>query len=267
VAGFETGSKLGGWARLAPPSAGRPWEVVVSGVRENAGGEASREYVSLAAQLRSGRLWLYERAEIDLNRGWRAEQADGTQVSDLRLLASWRHSPTRSLTVSYDRHRDFQTALTRQLAPERFDPTARQGLRATIDLWSAESWGFRAGGAVRLEEGAERQARSAFAGARHPDVFGLVVSADATYYTNAFTRGVMGTARAGRRLAGHQVDVSYTVNRYELQPLAGSRTSQWIRISGYARLGAHAFALADVERSFGDDFRGTRVGVDAGYRF
>ena len=67
-------------------------------MREHAGSEISREYVGQQAQLRTGSVWLYERVEVDLNRGWRLERAGrSADLSEARAqvdLADLADAPT-----------------------------------------------------------------------------------------------------------------------------------------------------------------------------
>ena len=106
-------AKYGGFVRFAPGRAGA-YELVVSGRRRSPAARSAGEYLAQEGHLRSGRLWIHERVEVDLYRDWREERAGtGAQLSDARVQASWRSSPTRSLTVAYERRRNFWTAFNR----------------------------------------------------------------------------------------------------------------------------------------------------------
>lgn len=84
------GRKYGGFVRYAsrPDEAPRFAELIVAGVGEYAtAGEVSREYVAIESRWSSGARWsIFERAEIDFNRDWRAEVAgSASQISNASL--------------------------------------------------------------------------------------------------------------------------------------------------------------------------------------
>ena len=80
-----TGSKMGGFLRLAPGGrwATGAYDATLAFVREDADGDVSREYLSLESRFGGGSRWsLFERAELDLNTGWRA----GDEREELPVL-------------------------------------------------------------------------------------------------------------------------------------------------------------------------------------
>lgn len=266
--GLPSGAKYGAFLRYAPSTAGSAGELVVSGVRELAGSEVSREYLGQQAQLRLGDVWLYQRMELDVNRGWRRDRA-GTQMdlSEARVLLSWRASPQADLSLSYDRSRNYWSALTRVLSSELFDRRLRQTVRADLALTRPGGMGAWLGGSVRTVEGDEDPSYSAHGGVRSRRFAGLDMSLDASYYKTPTTQGLLGTARAGRTLrAGHRLDASYIVNRYETSGL-GWRLSHWVRASAYAQALRRAFGRADVEYALQDELPGLRASIEVGYRF
>jgi hypothetical protein len=269
MGGPAGGSKAGGFVRIAPRATRLHYEIVASGVRENQAGEVSREYLGLQGQLRAGDLWLYQRAEIDLNRGWREERAgSSTQLSDLRSLLSWRASPTRSVSLSYEHRRNYWAAFNRALPVEVFDDRLHQTVRADVDFARGGGGGVWAGGSVRLREADDRTAYDVHGGLRTPRFLSLRTSVEGTLYRTATTLGVLGTVRLGRDLrGGHRIDASYNFTGYDMRGDQGRHQSQWIRLSGHGQLSKGAFGRADLEYGFGNDLRGVRALVEAGYRF
>ena len=269
VGGPAGGTKAGGFLRIAPRLNRLQYEVVVSGVRESENGDVSREYIGLQGQLRRGGLWFYQRAEVDLNRGWRADvAASSAQLTDVRSLLSWRQSPTRSLSLSYEQRRNFWNAFNRDLPPDAFDDRVLQTLRADIDLARAGRAGIWAGGSVRLREGDDRTVYDVHGGFRTPRFLSLRTSIEGTLYRTGTTLGVLGTARVGRDLrGGHRIDASYNFNGYDMRGEEGRHQSQWVRLSGYGQLPKGAFGRADLEYGIGNDLRGVRALAEVGYRF
>jgi len=269
MGGPAGGSKAGGFVRVAPRATRLHYEVVVSGVRENQAGEVSREYLGLQGQLRAGGLWLYQRAEIDLNRGWREERAGtSTQLTDVRSLATWRASPTRSVSVSYEQRRNFWAAFNRTVPVEVFNDRVRQTFRADIDLARAGTAGIWAGGSLRLQEGEDRRVYDAHGGFRTPRFLSMRTSIEGTLYRTVTTLGVLGTARLGRDLrGGHRIEASYNFNGYDMRGEEGRHQSHWIRLSGYGHLRGGAYGRGDLEYGIGNDLKGVRALLEAGYRF
>jgi hypothetical protein len=269
MGGPAGGTKAGAFLRLAPRETRLHYELVFSGVRENEGGDVSREYLGLQGQLRTGGLWLYQWAEVDLNRGWRAERTTAsTQLTDLRSMLSWRQSPTRSLVLSYERRQNFWNAFNRDVPIDSFDDRTLQTLRADIDLARANTAGIWAGGSLRLREGDDRTVYDVHGGFRTPRFLSLRTSIEGTLYRTEYTLGVQATARLGRELkGGHRIDASYNFNGYDMRGEEGRHQGQWIRLSGYGQLSKGAYGRADLEYGVGNDLKGVRALLEAGYRF
>jgi hypothetical protein len=264
---LPTGAKYGAFVRFGGEGTA-PGELVFSGGREFAGSEVSREYVGQQGQLRSGSLWLFERVEVDLNRGWRRDRAgNGAEVSEAGAQLTWRASPQVDLSLSYDRSRNYWSALTRILSSEVFDRRLRQTVRAEARLTRAGGAGFWLGGSARSEEGSPDPSLAAYAGLSSPRLLSLNVALEGSYYETPTIRGMLASVRGGRGLrGGHRLDVSYTAQRYEAGG-SGWRTSQWVRGSGYGQLPGGVFSRADVEYAIQDDLPGLRALVEIGYRF
>ena len=269
MGGPSGGTKAGAFLRLAPRTTRMSYEIVASGVKENQDGETSREYLGLQGQLRTGDVWLYQWAEIDLNRGWRADRTTSSvQLTDARSLLSWRASPTRSFSLSYERRQNFWSALNRDLPADAFDDRTLQTIRADIDLARANTAGVWLGGSVRLREDDDRVVYDVHGGFRTPRWLSMRTSVEGTLYRTVSTLGVQATARIGRDLrGGHRIDASYNFNGYDMRGEEGQHTSHWFRFSGYGQISRGAYGRGDLEYGFGNDLDGVRVLLEAGYRF
>lgn len=276
-----SGNKYGGFLRLAPGGRwSRSYEAVLAVVREFAEGDVSREYVSLESRFGSGSRWsVFQRAEVDLNRGWRESlAAQQYQLSNFSLSANLRLSEAASASVSYDSRRNYRTFVNRSLPENVFDALLHQGLRANLYLGRGNGWSGSLGGGVRLRENDQKNAYSASASLRRGSLFGRDVyfGLDGSGFTNAFGDGYLGSARVGKRFtAGHNLEASYSRSVYratpsvfgEAMPLVQQRVTQWLRLSGRAELGRGVYLVGDVEFDRGDDLQGTRALFELGYRF
>jgi hypothetical protein len=285
-----TGQKYGGFVRLVP--AGRyatgAYDATLAFVRENADGDVSREYLSLESRFASGsRLWLFERAELDLNRGWRQEATGKSyQLSNVSLSTNLRLSSSVSAFASYDGRRNYRYYRNRTVPEEVFDDLLHQGVRAGLNYSKAGGFGATAGFGMSLKEPDPRHpelnlanAYSFNGGLRHASVFSSAFSVrlDGTGFSNGYTRGGLVTAGIGRHLrGGHMLDLSYGASFYDIQQAELTalsptpqprRTTQWLRLLGRAELGHRVYMQGDFEYDTGDDLKGPRAFLELGYLF
>lgn len=268
------GPKYGAFLGLAPGGRwARSWEVVLAGVREMASGEVSREYLSAESRFGGGSRWnVYQRAEIDWNRGWRLEASNGRafQLTNLSVGANLRLTQAASASLSYDNRRNYRSHLNRSVPETFFDDLTRQGLRAGLYLGRGNGLSGSLGGGLRLGEGGGKSTYSGFASVRHGNLFGgrLYLGADGSGYGGAFGNGMMLSGRVGRRFAaGHTLDLSYTQSLYRVADTPGSRHTQWLRFSGRGELGHGVYLVGDLEYDQGDDLKGPRAFLELGYQF
>ncbi len=275
------GQKYGGFVRLAP--GGRysraGYDATLAFVRENAGGDVSREYLSLESRFGGGGRWsLFERAELDLNTGWRKEATGkGTQLSNVSVSGNLRVASSAWAYVSYDGRRNYRYSRNRLVPEDVFDDLLQQGLRAGVNLARPTGFGASAGFGMSLKEPDPRHpeldianAYSANAGVRHSSIFGSSLSAslDASGFSNGYTNGGLVTARLGRRFrAGHTLDLSYGRSLYRVKLNEQDRTTQWLRLMGRGELGRRVYLQGDVEYDSGDDLKGPRGFLELGVVF
>lgn len=279
--GFASeGSKYGAFVQLSP--AGRyatgGYDVALAFVKENAEGDVSREYVSLESRFGSGSRWsLFQRAELDVNRGWRKElSASSLQLSNVSFSGNLRLSGSASLFASYDGRRNFRYYQNRIVPEEVFDDLLHQGVRAGVNVFRAGGFGATAGFGMSLKQEDPRHpelnlanAYSANAGVRHANLFGgLSVGLDASGFSNGYTDGGLLSARIGHRFgAGHMLDFSFGRSLYRVKLDETERSTQWLRLVGRVELTRHLFVVSDLEYDSGDDLEGPRVFVELGSVF
>ncbi len=280
--GFEnTGQKYGGFVRLAPGGryATGFYDVMLAFVRENADGEVSREYLSLESRLGRGSRWsLFQRAELDLNTGWRKDlTSKSTQLSNVSLSGNLRVTPSAWAFVSYDGRRNYRYHRNRVVPEEVFDDLLHQGLRAGLNLSRPGGFGATAGFGMSLKEPDPRHpeldvanAYSFNAGVRHSDLFssGFSAGIDGSGFSNGYTDGGVLMARLGRRFAaGRMLDLSFGRSLYRLKLTVQDRTTQWLRLMGRGELGRRVYLQGDFEYDTGDDLKGPRGFLELGVLF
>lgn len=273
---FETkGQKYGAYSRFSAfGGSGRPdLEIFVAGIREEGDEDVSREYVSLETRYTPlGRWSFYQRAEIDLNNGWR-ETAVGTttQLSNLALGLDTQISHFSRFSISYDRWERYLTEESRSLTEELFDNLLRQGLRARYSYGRPRGLGFSIYAGYRDREGDDENTVSVGGNVRHSNIgnWGLMVGGDLLGYSNPVTEGFVARLQTSKRFSGgHEVALLLGGRFYsnKLFDDVEDQSDQWIRLSGWVELPYDLFARAEFEYSDGDSIQGQRILLSAGYR-
>jgi hypothetical protein len=275
------GRSFGAFVRLAP--AGRyvrgGYDVLLAYARDNAEGDISREYLSLESSFGNGSRWsLFQRAELDLNRGWRQElTGEGYQLSNVSLSGNLRLTRSAWAFLSYDGRRNYRYYRNRLVPEEVFDDLLHQGLRAGVNIARPGGFGATAGFGMSLKEPDPRHpelnianAYSFNAGVRHANLFssGLSAGLNGSGFTNGYADGGLVSANLGWSLGrGHMMDLSCGYSLYRVTQTAESRNTQWLRFLGRAQLNRWFYVLGDLEYDAGDDLEGPRIFLELGVLF
>lgn len=270
--------KVGLFLRWAPEwSAGpAPVDLFVAGVREDGVEDVSREFVAVQLRWAASSRWsLYQRAEIDLNRGWREEVAgSSSQLSNLAVSLVGRLSPAARLTVTYDRYERHREEETRFIPEDLFDAEPRQGLRLRLGLGRPGGLTGSVVAGYRERRGDEEPAITLGGGVAHHRLLGggLSLAADVTGFSNRFTEGGLATLRASRRIRDvHFVDLTLggrlSRTREETSPLGTEElVTHWLRLGGWAELPGAFFLRGEAEWTGGDELEGQRFSLGLGIR-
>lgn len=250
-----------------------PWEIIVAGVREHGEQGVSREFLTLQSRYSAKKWSIYQRAELDINSGWRAELAQkSSQLSNFSLTATGRFSRSARLSVSYDLFEQYRTEETRFLPEELFGGVQRQGIRANLQLGEPRGLSFSLNGGVRDQAGENGNTVSYGFGVRHGNVasWGLSLGLNLLGFRNDLSEGYTASLRATQRLRGdHQLTL--TIGDRRSQSLMFSdeavRSTQWVRLGGWFELPMSLFANVEYEAAMGDDLEGQRLSASLGYRF
>jgi hypothetical protein len=280
--GFASeGQKYGAFVRLAPGGryATGGYDVALAAVHETAAGDVSREYLSLESRFGHGSRWsLFQRAELDVNRGWRKDlSGSGMQLSNVSLSGNLGLGRSASAFVSYDGRRTFRYYQNRLVPEEVFDDLLHQGLRAGVNVYRPGGFGATAGVGMSLKEKDPRHpeldlanAYSFNAGVRHANLLGsgFSVGLDGSGFSNGYTDGGLVSVRLGRRFGtGHMVDLSWGRSLYRIKLDQQERATQWLRFVGRFEFTRHLFVVGDLEYDTGDDLKGPRVFFELGSVF
>ncbi len=273
----SAGEKYGAYVRFATDrDRDSPYaEIVLGGASEtSAEGEIDRDYVTLESRFGSGsRWWLFQRAEIDLNRGWRRETtASSSQVTNAALSGSLRLGQHLRATLSYDQRRSYLTWETRPVLPEEvFTRFFREGGRVALE-WQGGGWSGSLGGGLERARDTDDETTSAFLSLLKGGSFGqpLLLGGDLSWYTGGVAEGYVASLR-GRWAFRSGHDLGLTVGAAEARMIEAAfgpaRSNQWIRLSGTLQLPFRIYLFGEYELSTGDDLDGERATLEVGHRF
>ncbi len=274
---FESlGQKFGGYARFSakPQGPASGFQLYLAGIREQGKEDVSRDYVAVETHYTPGGRWsIFQRAEVDLNQGWRGDVSDSSaQLSLFSLTVNARLSAASRFSISYDRNERYRTEDTRHIPDELFDELARQGLRARLSFGKPRGLQFSLHGGVRHRDDGEDETYSFGFGLLHPNVasWGLTLGGDVLGYSNRYTDGYVVRGRAAKRMrGGHQLTLSLG-GRLSQDNRFGEfedRSTYWARLGGWAELPRGFYAYGDYEYNAGDDLEGPRLLGGVGWRF
>lgn len=272
VPAFASGNKYGGFLRLAAARSGWPgsYDVTVSGVREMASSDVSREYLAWQGRFATRSLSFFQWAEVDLFRGWRQDAAGkNAQLSNLSLAANYRLGTGTSVGASYDLRRNYRTAETRTIAETLFDAYLNQGFRGSVDVARTGGLGISAFGGIRLREASNDNTYSFGGGLRHSNLFGhnLDGSLDGAGFSNPTTSGYQAGARLGLLGKLQIANLGWGLTSYSLKGTSGRHTNQWLRLDFRRELPHGCWVQGGLQYDHGDDVKGPRASVELGYRF
>jgi hypothetical protein len=271
------GSKYGAFLRYATPRDAQPRfaEIVLGAASERArGGNVSRDYVTLESRFGNGsRWWLFERAEIDLNRDWRkAAAGQSSQVTNAALSGSVRLSPGWRASLSYDQRRNYLTWETRPLPEEVFLRYFRESGRVNLDWETRGGWNASVGVGLERARDLDQPTNSASLTLLKSGVFGtrLLLGGDASYYSGGSAEGWVASLRASWAFrGGHDLGLAIggSESKFPDSGFSAPRHNQWLRLSTTVQLPFRMFLYGEYELSTGDDFEGDRAFLELAYRF
>jgi hypothetical protein len=243
---------------------------VVGVLGEYDGGEVSREFVAVETRLRQGSRWhLFQRAELDLQSGWRQELSGrSSQLSNLSLSSSLRVSASTRLLVAYDQFRPYRDAETRATPEELFDDVLRQGLRAGVSFGGARGLRGSTLLGLRRQQDGVGSTYSLQTNLLYSARSRLFYGADLSGWGGDVSDGYLVTAHVGRAFTGgHDVRLllGHSSTEAAIDPVA--RTQDWVRLGGRFDLPAGLYVYSEAELVTGDDREGERFLLDLGYRF
>lgn len=247
------------------------WSMTTALAGEYNGSDISREFIYHQFSVTLGNKFsLYENADLNLNRGWKADTEGSTvRLAQATLNARYQISKPIAISVGYDSHANYRTWETRETPDSLFDEAMHLGYRSGLEL--ALPYGIRCDvrETVRNDASTSKFYASTSAGAMtHRLVNGRIgLSARYDAFENQFTSGLQQTGGAAwtTPLRGDfTVQVGQTAYRTRDTGLESSST--WWRATFDFALGRHMYGASALENHTGNNEDNRRVTLELGYR-
>lgn len=235
------------------------------------GSIVSRELAYLQGQISVESRWFFSHsAEIDINRGWRKDNAGGTfTLSNLYLNTSFRASRSVTFGINYDNRRSYWSYETRSIADSLFDDQLRSGVRGSINLRLPAGISFNGNTGYRKRAGdpsattsyslsinkSELLLRGSTANVRYASFNGP--NSDGSNYGVTISQYIHGS---------NSIELGYSEYRYTSPGDGSTRSNRGWDATAYLNFARHLFLITNWHIDRGDDTRGTGIRGELGYR-
>ena len=269
---FSTEDQLAGLALQLDPAGtgGTGVGLTVAGIGRYHQGEVSRENIAMTTTWRGGPgLSLLQAAEIDFNRGWKADDgAAAVQLTSLALMGRWQADRRLAFSAGYDDREPVRTWESRELPDSLFQDAGRRGLRGGVELRGGAGRRLNLDASVRTPESGGPDTKSWSARLWWPAVSAVDLDLSVRGFTGptlggiAPTVGVSHRGRSGWYLRG-------TAGLYSYSDQVGDddRTSTWLSAVVEKDLDRHWSAAAELRGDWGDANDLRSLALEARCRF
>ncbi len=234
-------------------------------------GQISREFLYEQVSYAMQKLYMYQSAEMNINRGWRRD-AEGSTLELTNILLNARYSPLTwlSTTLSYDNRTNYRTYETRNTPDSLFDDALRQGWRLgtnvkfSTKLYASADAGIR----TKQNEGTETRSASGGVGSYSLMAPGLQSDVRVAIFESSYSKGFQPTLTLSRNIVS-QVRLTFEVGRndYTITQSGTDLSNQWIRLNADWNLTRHIYGSLYGEIYRGDGLDANRGFAEVGYRF
>lgn len=234
-------------------------------------GEISREYMTWTLSLRDGAKWnLMQGGEVDLNRDWRKDAADGKSLTltGFALSGGMKVSDRARLDLGFDNRELIRTWESRSLPDSLFRDSGRRGWRAGLSMRTGASGRLRLSGSVRQDDSRDGNTTSWMGRFTQPRLAGtpvglhLVVRGfDGPYLKGWAPQGGLSLYRKGNRF-------SLDGGGYAYEDAAGTdtRNNTWASLRWSRDFSRSWSGSVEYRKDWGDDIVGKRWFLEIHHR-
>lgn len=234
-------------------------------------GKIDREFFYLQNDATYGSLlYLYQNAEVGINRSGQSRRASQLELSNIYLMARIRPIRTLSMTGSYDARKNVFLIQTYRTIPDSlFDDAFRQGLRGEVSWRATKQLTLSVSSSVRTRAGDSQNTWLHSAGMYYYNFLQTQLNLNFRYFTtttpytsaHSFSYGV---SRQWGRLYASSSLRTYT---YELRGRSESYDRRSVSADVSYEISRRLFTTAQYEYSTGRDEQADRFFLEISYRF
>jgi hypothetical protein len=235
-------------------------------------GQISREFLYQQINLSlQQKLYAFQSAEININRGWR-KSAAGSSLQLANVLISLQYNFTSSLNalVGYDNRQNVYTWENRTVPDSLFDDYRRQGFRAGANIRLPENLRLSVNGYFRSISRSESSSQFYSTALNAADVLKTRISAGVRVasFNNPYSNGIQGSINAARYFF-QRLNLGATLgqSQYSLDITNQNITANWIRFDASYFFTRYVYASSTAEIYRGDDVKSNQLFLDIGVRF
>jgi hypothetical protein len=235
-------------------------------------GQISREFVYQQLNLTlQQKLYAFQSAEININRGWRRIAA-GSALQLSNVLINLQFNFTRSLNayVGYDNRQNIYTWENRTVPDSLFDDYRRQGFRAGANIRLPENLRLSVNGYFR-SIGRNKNSSEFYSttlNATNVLKAGISAGVRIASFNNPYSNGIQGSISATKYVFPRlNLGVTLGRSRYSLDITNQSITADWARFDASYFFTRYVYSSATAELYRGDDIKYNQLFLDLGIRF
>jgi hypothetical protein len=249
-------------------------DFTLAAIGEFHGKTSSREALLTQGRIGHSSLWsLSQSAEIEVNTGWRRNDAGGSlfSVSSAYASGQYRFAPWFNASLTYDTRQNYRTYETREIVDSIFDDRVRQGVRGQVNLTFHGGFSASGGMGYRHRSGDPDATYSYTAAVRQSGLFTsrTSLSVDGSRFTGAGSDGQNLSVTLGQSLRVRDwISAGYGLYNYSLASDSRSRhTNQRWTVSSRFELRRSLYLSGTFEIDHGDDREGRRWELGLGRTF
>ena len=234
-------------------------------------GQINNEYLYSQTNYSIGRkLYLYQSAEISINRGWRKEAAGNSfQLSNILVNLRYNFTQSVSANVGYDNRQNVYTYYNRTTPDSLFDDALRQGYRVGANFKLPKNLRVQTTANFRTQNDGSNPSEYYSASVSTPDIMNTRTFASyrLAAYDNLYSSGLQNSFSLSRYfLRKLNVGLHFGQNSYNYKAYGESVVDNWVKFSGDYLFSSKFYTSAYYEIYSGNDFNSNRVFLDFGIR-
>ncbi len=234
-------------------------------------GKIDREFFYLQNDATYGSLlYLYQNAEIGINRSGQSRRNSPLELSNIYLMARMRPIRSVSITGSYDARKNVFLVQTYRAIPDSlFDDAFRQGLRGDVSWRATRQLTLSISSSVRTRAGDSQNTWLHSAGIYYYNVLKTQLNLNFRYFTTTtpYTSAHSFSYAVSRQWGRVYASSTFRTYTYELRGRSDSYDRHSVSADVSYEISRRLFTTVQYEFSTGRDEQSDRFYLELSYRF